>query len=59
VPLIGSRRRPQLADALGALDVKLNAADLAAFEAAVPKGAVAGTRYGEHQMRELDSERVS
>jgi aryl-alcohol dehydrogenase-like predicted oxidoreductase len=59
VPLVGSRRRPQLADALGAFDVKLNAADLAAIEAAVPKGAAAGSRYAEHQMRELDSERVS
>lgn len=59
VPLVGSRRRPQLADALGALDVVLSSADLAAIEAAVPRGAAAGTRYGEHQMRELDSERVS
>jgi aryl-alcohol dehydrogenase-like predicted oxidoreductase len=59
VPLIGSRRRPQLADALGALEIELDAADLAAIEAAVPKGAVAGDRYGAHQMRELDSERVS
>ena len=58
MPLIGSRKRAQLADALGALDVRLNAADLAAIEAAVPKGAVAGDRYHEHQMRELDSERV-
>lgn len=59
MPLVGSRRRPQLADALGALDVQLTAADLAAIEAAVPRGAAAGTRYGEHQMRELDSEPAS
>jgi aryl-alcohol dehydrogenase-like predicted oxidoreductase len=58
VPLVGARKRAQLADALGALEVKLDAADLAAIEVAVPKGAVAGDRYAEHQMRELDSERV-
>ena len=58
VPLIGSRKRAQLADALGALDVPLDAADLAAIEAAVPRGSVAGDRYATHQMRELDSERV-
>jgi aryl-alcohol dehydrogenase-like predicted oxidoreductase len=56
VPLIGARRREQLADALGALDVTLNASDLAAIEIAIPKGAVVGERYNPHQMRELDSE---
>jgi len=59
MPVIGTRKRPQLADALGALDVKLDAADLAAIEAAVPKGAAAGARYGELQMLELDSERAA
>jgi len=56
VPVIGARRRDQLADALGALDVELDAADLAAIEEAVPKGAAVGERYNAHQMRELDSE---
>jgi aryl-alcohol dehydrogenase-like predicted oxidoreductase len=56
VPLVGARRPAQLADALGALDVSLSAAELAAIEAAVPKDAVAGERYNPHQMRELDSE---
>ncbi|MFI6736497.1 aldo/keto reductase [Nonomuraea sp. NPDC050451] len=57
VPLIGARRRERLAEALGALDVKLTAEDLAAIEAAVPEGAAAGSRYAEAQMSMLDSER--
>lgn len=57
VPLIGARRRDRLAEALGALDVTLDAADLAAIEEAVPHGAAAGARYPEAQMRHLDSER--
>ncbi|MFI8964876.1 aldo/keto reductase [Streptomyces sp. NPDC053493] len=57
VPLIGARRRDRLAEALGALDVTLDAADLAAIEAAVPADAAAGARYPEAQMAHLDSER--
>jgi aryl-alcohol dehydrogenase-like predicted oxidoreductase len=57
VPLIGARTRERLSEALGALDVRLDADDLAAIERAIPPGAVAGTRYDEHQMRMLDSER--
>ncbi|MEV4013649.1 aldo/keto reductase [Nonomuraea angiospora] len=57
VPLVGARRRERLAEALGALDVRLTAEDLAAIEAAVPEGAAAGSRYGEAQMSMLDSER--
>jgi aryl-alcohol dehydrogenase-like predicted oxidoreductase len=57
VPLIGARRRDRLAEALGALDVTLDAADLAAIEEAVPADAAAGDRYAEAQMAHLDSER--
>jgi aryl-alcohol dehydrogenase-like predicted oxidoreductase len=57
VPVIGSRRRDQLAEALAALDVSLSSADLAAIERAIPPDAVAGTRYDAHQMATLDSER--
>ncbi|MFF9196070.1 aldo/keto reductase [Streptomyces sp. NPDC014779] len=56
VPLVGARRRDRLAEALGALDVTLDAADLAAIEAAVPADAAAGARYPENQMAHLDSE---
>jgi len=45
VPLIGTKRRDRLAEALGALDATLSPEDLARLEAAVPAGAVAGTRY--------------
>ena len=57
VPLIGARRRERLAEALGALDLKLPEADLAALEDAVPKGAAAGERYPVAQIAILDSER--
>jgi len=58
VPLVGSRRRPQLDEAISAVDVRLTPADLAAIEQAVPKGAAAGARYAEAQMAMLDSERA-
>lgn len=57
IPVIGARKRTQLADSLAALNVKLTTEELAAIEAAIPPQAVAGTRYGEEQMRVLDSER--
>ncbi|MFF7729921.1 aldo/keto reductase [Streptomyces sp. NPDC008001] len=57
VPLVGARRRDRLTEALGALDLTLDAADLAAIEEAVPAGAAAGARYPDSQMAHLDSER--
>jgi aryl-alcohol dehydrogenase-like predicted oxidoreductase len=57
VPLIGARRRTQLAEALGAIDVTLASDELAAIERAVPPGAAAGERYAAAQMAHLDSER--
>jgi len=57
VPLIGARRRDQLAESLGALALTLSRDDLAALEKALPKGAAAGTRYAEAQMAHLDSEK--
>ncbi|KUO22246.1 aldo/keto reductase [Streptomyces dysideae] len=57
VPLVGARRRDRLGEALGALDVTLDTADLAAIEDAVPADAAAGERYPEAQMAHLDSER--
>jgi aryl-alcohol dehydrogenase-like predicted oxidoreductase len=57
VPIIGARRRPQIADAVGALDVTLTAADLAEIERAVPADAARGERYPAEMMRTLDSER--
>jgi aryl-alcohol dehydrogenase-like predicted oxidoreductase len=57
VPVIGARTRAQLTESLGALDIDLSPADVAQIEKAVPADAVAGTRYGEDQMRVLDSEK--
>jgi aryl-alcohol dehydrogenase-like predicted oxidoreductase len=57
IPLIGTKRRDRLAEALGALDLRLTPADLAALEAAIPAGQVAGDRYDPAQMAALDSER--
>jgi aryl-alcohol dehydrogenase-like predicted oxidoreductase len=57
VPLIGARTRQRLAEALGALDVTLSPADIAAIERVVPSGAAAGDRYAAAQMAMLDSER--
>ena len=57
VPLVGARRRDQLAEALGALDIALTAEDLAAIERAMPKGAAKGERYPAPAMADLDSEK--
>jgi aryl-alcohol dehydrogenase-like predicted oxidoreductase len=59
IPAIGARTRVQLAESLDAHTVKLTAEEIAAVEAAIPPESVAGTRYGEEQMRVLDSERPS
>jgi aryl-alcohol dehydrogenase-like predicted oxidoreductase len=58
VPVIGARTRGQLTESLRAMDIELSAADVARIEEALPADAVAGTRYGEDQMRVLDSERA-
>ena len=57
IPLVGARRRDQLAEALGSLEVRLSAYDLAAIERAVPKDAAAGERYPSAAMAALDSEK--
>ncbi len=57
IPVVGARKRTQLAESLGALEVKLSAEEIAEIEAAVPAHAVAGTRYDAHQMHALDSEK--
>ena len=57
VPLVGARTRKQLSESLGALAVSLSPDEVARIERTIPPSAVAGTRYGEEQMRALDSER--
>jgi aryl-alcohol dehydrogenase-like predicted oxidoreductase len=56
LPVIGARRREQLKESLGALDLRLDAADLARIDGAVSPDRIAGTRYDAPQMAHLDSE---
>ncbi len=56
IPLIGTKRRGRLTEALGAFDLTLTPDELAAIEAAVPAGQVAGDGYDPHAMASLDSE---
>jgi aryl-alcohol dehydrogenase-like predicted oxidoreductase len=57
VPIIGARTLKQLAESLGAHTLTLSSQDMARIEAALPAGAVAGTRYDAYQMGHLDSEK--
>jgi aryl-alcohol dehydrogenase-like predicted oxidoreductase len=57
VPVVGARRRDQLRQALGAIELRLDADDLKRIEAAVPQDQIAGARYDPTQMAHLDSER--
>ena len=54
IPLMGARTRPQLTETLGALEIELAAEDHARIDAVIPEGAIAGTRYAEAQMRQVD-----
>ena len=56
VPVIGARRRTQLAESLGALALSLTAVDLARIDAAVSPAVTLGERYDPTQMAHLDSE---
>jgi aryl-alcohol dehydrogenase-like predicted oxidoreductase len=56
LPVIGARRREQLKESLDALDLRLDAADLARIDAVVSPDLIAGTRYDAPQMAHLDSE---
>jgi aryl-alcohol dehydrogenase-like predicted oxidoreductase len=51
VPIPGVKRRQTMEDSVGAADVVLTKDDLAALDAASPRGATAGERYGERGMR--------
>ncbi len=57
VPLVGARRRDRLAEALGALNLKLSAEDLARLAKALPPGAAAGERYPAAALAHMDSEK--
>src|SRR5579859_5792643 len=53
IPLIGTKRRDRLTEALAALDLPLSQDEFAAIEAAVPAAAVAGDRYDPAQITAL------
>ncbi len=57
VPLIGARRRDQLAESLVASNLHLTAEDLKEIEAVVPHDAVAGERYPAQVLKTMDSEK--
>jgi aryl-alcohol dehydrogenase-like predicted oxidoreductase len=59
IPLVGARRRDRLADALGALHLKLTTDDFKRIEHAIPFGAVAGERYAPQVLMHMDSARQS
>lgn len=50
VPIPGSKRRATLEDSMAAIDVTLDNEDLAALDAAAPRGGTSGPRYGERMM---------
>ena len=58
LPLIGARTRERLDEALGAAEITLTGPDLDELARAVPAEAVAGARYPEHSLPDLDSERA-
>ena len=57
IALVGTTKRARLTEALGALEVTLDEATLAALDEALPPGAAAGSRYPTAGMAALDSER--
>jgi aryl-alcohol dehydrogenase-like predicted oxidoreductase len=59
IPLVGTKNRKRLAEAIQAAQIRLSPDELTEIVAAVPASAVAGTRYDARQMQMLDSERRS
>ncbi|HUN74692.1 MAG TPA: aldo/keto reductase [Steroidobacteraceae bacterium] len=57
IPLIGTKSRQRLREAIEVLRHPLSGAQLAEIEAAVPHSEVAGSRYASEHMHQLDSER--
>jgi aryl-alcohol dehydrogenase-like predicted oxidoreductase len=51
VPIPGTKRKSRVDENLGALEVKLDARDVARIAEAIPVGAAAGLRYPEPQMK--------
>jgi aryl-alcohol dehydrogenase-like predicted oxidoreductase len=54
VPIPGTKRRRFLEENVAAAAIALSPADMAALDAALPPGSVAGPRYDEERMRTVD-----
>ncbi|MEO7300003.1 MAG: aldo/keto reductase [Verrucomicrobiota bacterium] len=54
VPIPGTKRRSYLEENIAALEIELNASDVAALEAILPSGAARGERYNEMAMQAID-----
>jgi aryl-alcohol dehydrogenase-like predicted oxidoreductase len=54
VPIAGTKRRSYLEENVGALEVKLTAADLSRLDRAAPRGAAAGARYPQEAMQRVN-----
>jgi aryl-alcohol dehydrogenase-like predicted oxidoreductase len=57
LPVVGTKRRDRLCEALDAVTIELTTKDLAEIDDALPPGSAAGERYAPQQMHHLDSER--
>jgi aryl-alcohol dehydrogenase-like predicted oxidoreductase len=53
IPIPGTKRKERLLENIGALSVKLGAAEIAQMSEAIPIGAAAGLRYPEAQMKSV------
>ncbi|HET9765471.1 MAG TPA: aldo/keto reductase, partial [Thermoanaerobaculia bacterium] len=54
VPIPGTKRRRYLEENVAAADLALDAAEMAALDAALPPGTTAGPRYGERMLSLID-----
>ena len=55
VPIPGSKRRDHLADNMAAVDIELDAGEIAALDSAAPPDFTAGDRYPPGQMRVVNA----
>ncbi|RYC30855.1 aldo/keto reductase [Lichenibacterium minor] len=53
-PIPGTKRRTYLEENVAAADIRLSADEVAALDAALPPGSIAGPRYTENQMAMVD-----
>jgi aryl-alcohol dehydrogenase-like predicted oxidoreductase len=54
IPIPGTKRRKYLEENAAAAEIRLNAAEVAELEAAVPQNEIAGERYAEWAMKAID-----